>query len=205
MKEILVDARGLSCPVPVVKTIKAIEELAGKGIVETHVDNEVAVNNILLMAKNKGLTAASKAEGRDHFVVRIESGEGVESPLTLDVHSMQCVPVKEDRTVVVLASELMGEGSDELGGILIKGFLYALTQLDKKPQTVILYNSGVKLAVGGSGLDHLKQLEEEGVEILSCGTCLDFFGIKDELAVGSISNMYSIVEKLSEATKIIKP
>lgn len=214
MKEIVVEARGLGCPIPVVHTIKAIGELSAPGVIETHVDNAVAVENLLMMAKNKGLTASKRTEGEKHFVVRIEvtavqgSGEraGGESAegASEDVSQYTCSASNED-IVAVFPSEFMGSGSDELGAILIKGFIYTLTQIETKPGKVIFYNSGVKLAVEGSQLEDLKKLEEEGVEIMSCGTCLDFYGLKDRLAVGTVSNMYAIADVLSRASKVLRP
>ena len=100
----------------------------------------------------------------------------------------------------------MGDGSEELGRILIKGFVYALTQLEELPEAVICYNGGAKLSCDGSlALEDLKTLEAEGVEILTCGTCLDYYKLKETLAVGGVTNMYVIAEKLSAAGKVIKP
>ena len=100
----------------------------------------------------------------------------------------------------------MGEGNDELGKVLIKGFLYAITQLDTLPDTMLFYNGGATLTTEGSdSLEDLKSLEAQGVEIMTCGTCLNYYDLSDKLAVGSITNMYAIVETLSNADKIIKP
>ena len=99
----------------------------------------------------------------------------------------------------------MGHGNEELGKILMKSFIFALTQLDDLPQTILFYNGGATLTTEGSqSLEDLKTLEAQGVEILTCGTCLDFYGLKDKLAVGQVSNMYTIVEKLNNADNIIK-
>lgn len=100
----------------------------------------------------------------------------------------------------------MGTGNDELGKVLIKGFIFAVTQLDKLPKTMLFYNGGATLTTEGSdSLEDLKSLEAQGVEIMTCGTCLDYYGLKDKLAVGSVTNMYSIVETQAKATKIINP
>ena len=107
---------------------------------------------------------------------------------------------------MVLSSDKMGEGDEELGKVLIKGFIFAITQLDKLPKSVLLYNSGVKLSSEGSdSIEDLKALESQGVEILSCGTCLNYYDLSDKLAVGKVTNMYSIVEELAGATNIIRP
>ena len=108
--------------------------------------------------------------------------------------------------VVAVASDVMGQGSDELGATLMKGFLFALGQLPQLPGTVLFYNGGATLTTEGSdSLEDLKSLEAMGVEIMTCGTCLDYYGLKEKLAVGSVTNMYSIVETLAGASKIIKP
>ena len=108
--------------------------------------------------------------------------------------------------MVAVSSDRMGSGNDELGKVLIKGFIFAVTQLDELPKTMLFYNGGATLTTEGSdSLEDLKSLEAQGVEILTCGTCLDYYGLKDKLAVGSVTNMYSIVETLAGADKIIKP
>ena len=109
-------------------------------------------------------------------------------------------------TVVGVSSDRMGEGNEELGHVLIKGFLFALTQLDKLPKTMLFYNGGAKLTTEGSeSLEDLKSLEAQGVEIMTCGTCLDYYGLKDKLKVGTVTNMYSIVETMNQAGRIIRP
>ena len=115
-----------------------------------------------------------------------------------------CFP--EDRTVVAISSAAMGNGNDELGHTLMKGFLYALSQLEKLPEKILFYNGGVTWTTEGSdSLEDLKTMEEQGVEILSCGTCLNFYGLTDKLKVGSVTNMYDIVESMAKADKVIHP
>ena len=107
---------------------------------------------------------------------------------------------------MVLSSDKMGEGEEKLGKILIKGFVYALTQLEQLPSAVLFYNSGAFLSCEDSPvLEDLKLLEEEGVEICTCGTCLDFYGLKEKLAVGNVVNMYQIVQTQVQADLILKP
>ena len=109
-------------------------------------------------------------------------------------------------TGVAIGSDRMGEGSEELGHILMKSFIFALTQLDDLPDKILFYNGGAKITIEGSeSLEDLKNLEEQGVEIMTCGTCLDYYGIKDKLAIGSVTNMYSIVETLQSAMNVIRP
>ena len=106
--------------------------------------------------------------------------------------------------VILIGRDRMGGGSDELGRILINSYLYSLTETQPRPDQLIFVNSGVKLACSGSkSLENIKKLEELGVEVLSCGTCLDFFELKEDLQVGGVTNMYTIVEALNGAGKTI--
>ena len=117
-----------------------------------------------------------------------------------------CVPDARDNTVVVVSSDRMGSGNDELGKVLIKGFIFAVTQLDTLPKTMLFYNGGATLTTEDSdSLEDLKSLEAQGVEILTCGTCLNFYGLPEKLQVGEVTNMYVIAEKMTQADLIVKP
>ena len=117
-----------------------------------------------------------------------------------------CIPDSRRNTVVVIAADHMGEGKEDLGKVLIKGFIFALTQLEELPKTILFYNGGAKITAEGSeSLEDLKTLEAQGVEIMTCGTCLDYYGLKEKLQVGTVTNMYSIVETMNNADKIIRP
>ena len=193
---ITVNAMGDNCPIPDIKTKKAIAALTGPETIEVLVDNEIAVQNVTKMASGSGGKVTSEKLGDAEFKVTIEM-EG--APAAED-------DAEDDNTVVVISSDRMGTGNDELGKVLIKGFIFAVTQLDKLPKTMLFYNGGATLTTEGSdSLEDLKSLEAQGVEIMTCGTCLDYYGLKDKLAVGSVTNMYSIVETQAKATKIIKP
>ena len=123
-----------------------------------------------------------------------------------DAAEAVCVPDARDNTVVVVSSDRMGSGNDELGKVLIKGFIFAVTQLDTLPKTMLFYNGGATLTTEDSdSLEDLKSLEAQGVEIMTCGTCLDYYGLKDKLAVGTVTNMYSIVETMAKAGRIVRP
>ena len=204
MGNIRIDATGKACPIPVVMTTKALNEVTEAGTVIVQVDNEVAVQNLLRLASGRNLQAISKEIDENLFEVNI----GVDEANTLETENEEpiCYPNKIDDTVVVIASDCMGSGNDELGKILIKGFIYALAQLPKLPKTVIFYNGGAKIPVEGSAsLEDLKNLEAQGVQIMTCGTCLEYYNLKEKLAVGSVTNMYVIVETMSKATKILRP
>lgn len=203
MNIVKVNAIGDNCPIPVVKAKKAIDALEDAAIVEISVDNEIAVQNVTKMVNQKNLEYTCEKVGQNHYVIKVQCGEVVESEATKEVVA---AIAKEEKMVVVLSSDKMGEGDEELGKVLIKGFIYAITQLDKYPKAVLLYNSGVKLSSEGSdSIGDLKVLEDHGVEILSCGTCLNFYNLQDKLQVGKVTNMYTIVEELSGATNIIRP
>lgn len=199
----IVDAIGQACPMPVVLAIQALKELDGDGTLEVHVDNEIAIQNLTRMAASRNLTAVAQKLDEKHFVVRIDAVGGsapAEEP------APACIPDLRQRTVVAIGSAAMGQGSDELGAILMKGFLYALTQQERLPDTILFYNGGATIPVEGSvSLEDLRTLEAMGVEILTCGTCLNYHGLTDKLAVGSVTNMYDIVEKLTKAGKVIRP
>lgn len=193
---IKVNAIGDTCPIPVVKTKKAMQELQGAGTIEVLVDNEIAVQNVTKMAEGAGAEVASEQVAEKEYKVTIEvKGDACE-----------CAACEEENLVVVVSSDRMGAGNDELGKVLIKGFIFAITQLDKLPKTMLFYNGGATLTAEGSdSLEDLKHLEEQGVEILTCGTCLNYYGLAEKLEVGSVTNMYAIVEKMAGADKIIRP
>ena len=205
---IQVNALGDACPIPVVKTKKAIEQLGGSGVVETLVDNEIAVQNLTKMANQKGYKVSSKKLADQQYQVVMEVGEGAAEQRTVPEteEPEACVPDARENTVVVISSATMGEGDPELGKILIKGFIYALTQLDTLPKTMLFYNGGAHLTCEDSAsLEDLKSLEAQGVQILTCGTCLNHYGLTDKLQVGEVTNMYVIAETMAGASKIIKP
>lgn len=200
---ITVNAMGDNCPIPVIKTKKAMQALTGPETIEVLVDNEIAVQNVTKMAASAGGQVSSEKVGDAEFKVTIQM-EG--APKAEGQEEETCMPDARSNTVVVISSDRMGSGNDELGKVLIKGFIFAVTQLDALPKTMLFYNGGATLTTEGSdSLADLKSLEAQGVEIMTCGTCLDYYGLKEKLAVGSVTNMYSIVETMAKAGKIIKP
>ena len=181
-----------------------MQALTGPEVIEVLVDNEIAVQNVMKMATAQGgeVTSEKVAEKEYKVVISMNGAPVVASEETCE----ECTPDMKNNTVVVISSDRMGTGNDALGKVLIKGFIYAITQLDTLPKKILFYNGGATLTVEGSdSLEDLKSLEAQGVEILTCGTCLDYYEVKDKLAVGSVTNMYSIVESLAEAGKIIAP
>ena len=146
---IKVDAMGDTCPIPVVKTKNAIKELKGSGEVQTLVDNEIAVQNLTKMANQKGYGVKSQKLGEGKYEVTMTISDGNADAITTTGDSAEeeqivCYPdARKKNTVVVLASATMGAGDEELGEILMKGFIYALSQQEELPATILLYNGGV--------------------------------------------------------------
>ena len=195
---ITVNAMGDKCPVPVIKTKKAMQALTGPETIEVLVDNEISVQNVTKMASSNGGKVTSEKLGEGEYKVTIQM-EG--APAAADAaEDTACIPDARGNLVVVMASDRMGEGNDELGKVLAKSFIFAVTQLEELPKTMLFYNGGATLTCEGSDC-----LEAQGVEIQTCGTCLDYYGLKEKLAVGSVTNMYSIVETMAGAVKILRP
>lgn len=202
MKKI-VDARGELCPIPVVKAKKELEKMEG-GIVEVYVDNEIAVQNLEKLATQKQIAFESEQEDIKTYRVTFTKGNSKDEQQEETCPIMDVQQTKN--TVIVISSQFMGTGDDMLGALLMKGFIYALTQQDTLPKCILLYNGGAKLSIEGStSLPDLQELETQGVEILTCGTCLKHYELEDKLGVGTVTNMYEIVEKQMQATSVIRP
>ena len=184
-----VNAMGKQCPIPVVMTKKVIDNAAVGDEIEILIDNETAVNNLSRLANKTGCTFVSEQTGG-----------------TLEGEEFVCEAPHKKVTVAVISSNVMGNGDDELGKILIKGFIYALSQMETHPDTILFYNGGAKLTTEDSeSLEDLKKMEEEGVEILTCGTCLKHYGLMEKLMVGKVTDMYTIAERMTGADKVIRP
>lgn len=203
------DERGKQCPLPVIEAKKALESSAPGEKVEVVVDNEIAVQNLTKMADHKGFAVCSEKTGEREFLVTITTGEGngetAQAPSVAE--EVTCTPDgRRKGMVVVLSSNQMGQGDEVLGKLLMKGFVFALTQQDMLPETILLYNSGAFLSCEDSdNLEDLKTLEAQGVEILTCGTCLNHYGIAEKRQVGGVTNMYEIVEKMTKASVVVRP
>ena len=202
---ITVNAIGDACPIPVVKTRKAMETIKGSEVVETLVDNEIAVENLKKMAGQMGYQVKDQKleEGKYSVQIMVTEAEKIEK---IQADICDCKPTAASDKVVVIRSNVMGEGEPELGKVLIKGFIYALSQQKELPKTILFYNGGACLTCEGSAsLDDLKELEHRGVKILTCGTCLNFYGLSEKLKVGEVTNMYEIAETMSKASLIVSP
>lgn len=187
-----VDARGLACPMPVINTKKVLDNIR-EGIVTTIVDNDAARENVLALARSTGCETDVQQKD-DGIYIRITK---------TDCCSPAGTPAAGN-TVIFCSSAELGRGSAELGAVLMKSFMFTLTESKDLPRTMLFVNGGVHLTCEGSPvLDHLMNLEQQGVEMLSCGTCLDYFKLKEKLRVGQVTNMYTIYEKLNSADKLV--
>ena len=193
----IIDARGKACPTPVIMAKKAIS--AGESTFTVLVDNTTAVENLKRLAENQGFDAAA-AEAEGVFSVTFtRTGcaaceEVVNSPL----------PAPGGDWAVFVGRDIIGDGDRELGTNLMRMFFYTLSQGEDKPGAVLFMNAGVKLpTLDEQVVEHLKALSAVGVEILVCGTCLNFYGLTDQLRVGTVSNMYDIVTRMQKAGKVV--
>ena len=204
--EKMIDCRGMACPLPVVNAKKAAEELSAGDVLTVLVDNEIAVQNLTRFGQHKGFTVtAEKKSDREYAVIMNITGEAVQQTKQEEAVACEMDSRRKDM-LVVLSANTMGTGDPKLGTSLMKAFVFALTKQDQLPDTILCYNTGAYLTCEGADtLEDLKLLESEGVTVLTCGTCLDFYGLKEKLAVGGATNMYDIVERMENAAQIIKP
>ena len=192
----VVDARGLACPQPVILTKRAMAEEEEEII--TVVDDETSRDNVSRMAGKSGrsVTIEEKADG---FYLHIGAGRTEPQSQSPAAPASVAGPA-----VLLVGSDVMGRGPEELGWVLIRGFFHTLGETEPLPETIIFLNTGVRLVADSSPvLEDLRALQDAGVQILACGTCLDYFGLKGQVAVGQISNMYTIAETLLAAGKVI--
>ncbi len=190
----VLDCRGLACPGPVIQTKKALEELPAGEAMAIEVDSTASVENVRRFAEGRGADVRIEDLGRGVFRLTITPGEGTAKAAATTA------------PVVFIAGDTLGHGDDKLGGILMEGFINTLIEQEPVPDKVLMMNSGVKLAVDGSPvLDALRILTDRGCEILICGTCLDFFDLKDKAAVGIVSNMYDIQGAMLTASLVVRP
>lgn len=191
-----VDARGELCPRPVIMTKKELDNLK-KGVITTIVDNEVARDNVSKLAQSCGCSFIIDSKDNDYYIHITKDG-AVEDTINVSI------PSKTKDLTISIASDKMGVGEEELGKILMKSFIYTIRETTPFPTTMVFLNSGVNLTCEDSPvLEDLKELAKLGVEIISCGTCLDYYNLKDKIQVGEIGNMYAIYEKMRNANNTL--
>lgn len=198
MKEL--DCRTLACPSPVIMTKKELEDMED-GQLLVKVGNEAAKENVSRLARSMNLNyEVSEDLGDEEYNITI-SVDGKE--ISQDGNTQEEAVANKGKQTIAISSDLMGSGSEELGKILMKSFIYTVRETEPYPDSILFYNKGVLLTTEGSELlEDIQFLEKQGVEIFSCGTCLDYYEIKDKLEVGIISNMYDIYETMRNANTL---
>ena len=203
-----VNGMGKNCPIPLIETKKAVKALTSPDTVEVMVDNTMAVKNITRFATDNGYKVTTdKISDKEYKLLievdKIKSEEEKKFEGTCDT----CGATDNTGNIVIaIGSDKMGCGDEKLGKNLMKAFIYSVSQGEVHPKTMLFFNSGANLTCEGSlSLEDLNNLKELGVKIYTCGTCLDFYGLKDKLKIGEVTNMYDIVTKLEEASLVIRP
>ncbi len=198
----LLEMQGNPCPIPVIQAKKELADPNSTGVI-VQVDNQVAIQNLEKMAKGLGYLFSQEPaeEGLYRAVITKQGHQVVED--TAEVCIPCAVPVQGGATVLI-ASNHMGRGSEELGKMLIKGFIFSLSQMPVPPKAVIFINSGVELACQGSNaIGDLEELVKLGTEVVACGTCLNYFGLTEKLTVGQIGDMYAITSRLVAGAPVV--
>ena len=199
-----IDARGLACPKPVLLAREAMAGAAA-GMVRLVVDNASVAENVRRMAESQGWTAVSSAKG-EYVEVVLERPKAAATAVPAEVPAACAPGTRTPALAVLIASDQVGAGDERLGRILMRSFVKTLRDIAPRPQKVIFMNAGVRLTTEGSELlDDIAALAGAGVEVLSCGTCLDYFNLKDKLRVGRVSNMFEITSALASADRVLRP
>jgi selenium metabolism protein YedF len=198
--EQIIDVTGKPCPIPVIEAKKALRQAAPGNVVRVLIDNDIARQNLEKMAKGMGCPFAYETQPDGKILASITAA----APETAAAKVSGTGGSAEGDLVVAIGKNTMGTGNDDLGAILMKAFIYSLTELDTPPALMVFFNSGVCLTSEGStALKDLKTLEEKGCIISSCGTCLDFYQLKEKLAIGNVTNMYAIASAMGSAARLI--
>ena len=187
-KELTVDVRGSLCPKPVIET-KKVSDANPSAVIITIVDNEVSRDNVEKFGKSRGYGVDIRQDGKDFYLTM--------TPNANPVAGGGCESMSYGNRVILMTKDYLGEGSEELGCNLMKTFWVCMVEADVKPSKIYFINSSVKMVTNDSvHLENIKKLSDAGVEIAACGICLDFYGVKEELGVGSITNMYAITDSI---------
>lgn len=185
--ELTVDVRGSLCPKPVIET-KKVSDANPSAVIITIVDNEVSRDNVEKFGKSSGYGVDIRQDGKDFYLTMTPNANPV---------AEICEPMSYGNSVILMTKDYLGEGSEELGRNLMKTFWVCMLEADVKPSKIYFINSSVKMVVNDSiHLENIKKLADLGVEIAACGICLDFYGVKEELGVGNITNMYAITDSI---------
>ncbi len=203
----IIDCRGMACPLPVINAKKALSSFTEDGTLTVKVDNDTAVQNLTRLGGKYGFQLSSEKKGEKEFEVTMNVKAGaVKDSAEVSTEDYNCdIPAKGGR-VVVISGDTMGNGDEQLGKKLMKAFIFALKSQDDVPDKIICYNRGAFLTTEDPDtVSDFKDLEKAGATVMTCGTCLDYYGLKEKLQVGIVSNMYDIVEAQNKASLIIRP
>ncbi len=204
-----IDCRGLNCPEPVLKAKAALEQEDGESFAIL-VDNEASRDNVLRFGQSRNCRVQAAKLAEDAFQLIFAAADNKTNSAAFDEAAYNCEPVSRlpaaGKLVYVIASDCMGRGSDDLGWALMQTYITTIKEISPLPSRILFYNGGVKLvATAGKALEALQALEKKGVRILSCGTCLEFFKLEKKLQVGTITNMYEILDSMAAADKVVGP
>ena len=202
----IVDTKGQLCPAPLIATKKALKETAvGKSFIVL-TDNQTSFNNLSRFLKDNNADFQVSEKGAV-WTLTVTKMAGITSPAKAEEYCNSPIShFQRGNFIIVMTSDKMGEGDDELGHLLMKNFLKALKDLDKLPQKMVFYNNGVKLVTNGSPvIEHLKDLEKMGVDLLLCATCVNHYSLEASVGAGTLSNMYTIAEVMASAGNIVRP
>ena len=203
MKEL--DVRHLACPGPVLALRDCLAH--GETLIRLHVADALALSNVTRFAQTRGADVESVPQEGGGFSIEIAADSGSSTARSGEEALLVCdVPQSEGPTIIQVTSKVMGQGDDDLGELLLRSFLKTQAQLETKPSAILFYNDGVKLCCHGSLLiDDLRALESNNIEIIACGTCLNFFELADQLEVGRVTDMLEISSILAQAGRLIHP
>lgn len=200
----IVDAKGQLCPKPIIMTKKALAEIADNETLEVLIDNEISLNNVVRFLTDNGFHPEVKTEGNVFHLLVSKTGE-IDNDAPAEDYCEISQPAKSNY-VVSIQNNKLGFGDDKLGEILLKAFINTLPEISVQPKSLVFMNAGIFMALKDSPvIDTLVKLEKSGIKILVCGTCLDFYGKKENVGVGIISNMYDIMEELTAAGSVVYP
>lgn len=197
-----VDTKGKLCPVPLIMTKKALLELTENETLEILIDNETSLTNVSHFLNEYKMKVKTEKQG-NVFRLLVNKTEDIPDNAPIEDFCNVDSP-KLSNYVITVKRNRMGDGAEELGQILLKACINTIPDLDLKPKKIIFFNSGIFMCLNDSPvLDSLKKLESMGIDILVCGTCLDYYDKKNQLAAGRVSNMYDILNSMAEASKVI--
>jgi len=203
----IIDAKGKNCPMPVIMAKKEIDGANNNFVIE--VDNKIAVQNLQKLANSQGFMIELKEENE---IYKVYFSKGLDAAGS-EEKCEECNEIVDNLEVkkrdlgtwsVFIGKDIIGAGNEELGKSLMKMYFYTISEGEDLPKSVLFMNDGVKVpTLNEQAIEHLKDLEKKGVEILVCGACLNFYGLEENLKVGKVSNMYDITNQMKEASKVI--